>query len=59
MGFVWFASCLMACYPYQDAVWLCVCLTVSSFSGAVMDVVVDGLMVIQQRRDPEKGSENL
>lgn len=34
-------------------------LTLVSFSAAVMDVVVDGLMVVQQRRDPTSGSEDL
>lgn len=28
-------------------------------SGAVMDVVVDGLLVVQQRRDHKCGSEDL
>lgn len=34
-------------------------LVVTSLAGAVMDVVVDGLMVVQQRRDPNSGSEDL
>ena len=32
---------------------------VSSLCSAVMDVVVDGLMVIMSKRDPEGGSEDL
>jgi MFS family permease len=32
---------------------------ISSLCSAVMDVVVDGLMVIMSKRDPEGGSEDL
>ena len=32
---------------------------INSGSGAVMDVVVDGLMVIMSRKDPSFGSEDL
>lgn len=34
-------------------------LVVTALTGAVMDVVIDGLMVVQQRRDPNSGSEDL
>ena len=34
-------------------------LTVMTFTTAMMDVVVDGLMVIQARLDPVSGSEDL
>ena len=30
-----------------------------NLSSAFMDVVVDGLMVMQARKDPENGSQNL
>ena len=59
MGFLQGSALLACCYPYKEAYWICVCQTVMGLSGAVMDVVVDGLMVVQQRNDPENGSENL
>eukprot|EP00351_Strombidinopsis_sp_SopsisLIS2011_P004404 CAMPEP_0116871082 /NCGR_PEP_ID=MMETSP0463-20121206/1297_1 /TAXON_ID=181622 /ORGANISM="Strombidinopsis sp, Strain SopsisLIS2011" /LENGTH=56 /DNA_ID=CAMNT_0004508877 /DNA_START=410 /DNA_END=580 /DNA_ORIENTATION=+ len=34
-------------------------LTIAAMCSATMDVVVDGLMVIQSRADPQNGSEDL
>ena len=36
-----------------------VLLTGAMISGAFMDVIVDALMVMQARKDPEKGSQEL
>ena len=45
--------------PYRSAAAFCALGTLIYFSGAFMDVVVDGLMVCQARLDPENGSEEL
>jgi len=52
--------CLTAVFfPIEDPNIFVAFLFVTAFSGAVMDVVIDGLMVVQQRRDPNSGSEDL
>jgi len=43
----------------EGAVPITCTLVLNSISGAFIDVVVDALMVVQSRLDPEKGSENL
>ena len=43
----------------EDPVYSCLALLVSEFSGAVSDVVADGIMVQESRKDPKEGSENL
>jgi len=42
-----------------DAVWVMLFATINSIGGAFMDVVVDGLMVVNSRLDPTSGSEDL
>jgi hypothetical protein len=60
MGMIQSLSCLtIAVHTYSNAstvMWLAV---FNSAAGAVMDVVVDGLMVINSRKDPNFGSEEL
>ena len=59
MGALQAITMIVVFFP-QDSVYLFVSmLTIKSLSGAVMDVVVDGLMVVQSRNDPELGSEDL
>jgi MFS family permease len=49
----------IAVYDWHDASAIMLLAMVNSGSGAVMDVVVDGLMVIMSRKDPNFGSEDL
>lgn len=60
MGMIQSLSCLaIAVHTYKEAstvMWLAL---FNSMAGAVMDVVVDGLMVINSRKDPNFGSEEL
>lgn len=42
-----------------DAVYVMLFATINSLGGAFMDVVVDGLMVVNSRLDPTSGSEDL
>ena len=53
------ASLCIALIPFEDAEPVAALGTVIFFTGAFMDVVVDGLMVQQQRLDPVNGSEEL
>merc|ERR1719240_2203582 len=41
---------------YMVRVWL---LWVTSLCGAFMDVVIDGICCVQQRKDPEHGAQDL
>ena len=52
-------TCAFAIPYWKSADAICVLGTIIAFSGAFMDVVVDGLMVCQARIDPENGSEEL
>lgn len=45
--------------PGISAGMLCALACINSFGGAFMDVVVDGMMVINSRNDPDQGSEEL
>lgn len=45
--------------PGISAGFLCALACINSFGGAFMDVVVDGMMVINSRNDPNTGSEEL
>lgn len=60
-------ACLLLCtsLPIEDTdgpddlhylIWL---LTVNSFAMSVSDTIIDGLMVIQARKDPKYGSDDL
>jgi len=62
--------CIMGCLQFVSMITLAILtpksanvatfyLTVSVGSGAFNDVIVDALMVIQAKRDPEKGSQEL
>jgi hypothetical protein len=60
MGFLQSIACLaMATVSFKDASSLMLLACVYSGGGAVMDVVVDGLMVINSRLNPNSGSEEL
>ena len=60
MGSVQLACCLsIALFDFGSAVPIVVLGVFINLSGAFMDVVVDGLMVQQQRIDPTYGSEEL
>ena len=60
MGTLQCLSCLaMAIFDWKDASSIMLLACLNSGSGAVMDVVVDGLMVINSRKDPTAGSEEL
>ena len=49
----------IAAFDWKDASAIMILAMINSGSGAVMDVVVDGLMVIMSRKDPSFGSEDL
>ena len=53
------ASLVIPLTPLKSAEYVCFLGTVIFFTGAVMDVVVDGLMVCQSRLNKENGSEEL
>ena len=60
MGTLQCAACLMMVfYPFKHAEPVAGIGFILNLAGAFMDVVVDGLMVQQQRLDPENGSEDL
>ena len=46
-------------YNQSDVQLATICLFMSNLSVAFSDVIVDSLMVIQSRRSPEDGSEDL
>ena len=53
------ASLISAVFATKSPEVLTVCGIFIFMAMAINDVVVDGLMVTQQRCDPETGSENL
>jgi MFS family permease len=53
------ALLLLAFFELDSYKIFCVLIFTVSLSGAFMDVVIDGLTTIQQRRDPISGSEDL
>ena len=53
------ALLLLASFEFQNYKVFLILNFVVSLSGAFMDVVIDGLTTIQQRRDPASGSEDL
>ena len=57
MGVIQFTSLAIATLVpisnYHTMTWLSV---IYSFSGAFLDVIADGLMVIEARKDPISGS---
>ena len=60
MGLMQCAAALcIALIPFETAEPVAILGTLIFLAGAFMDVVVDGLMVQQQRLDPAKGSEDL
>ena len=60
MGLLQFAAALtIALFPNSSASLVCAGGTTIYFAQAFNDVVIDGLMVVQQRLDPQTGSENL
>jgi MFS family permease len=59
MGMLQGLSLAVCTLPLPNPMTFTSMLVLQSFAGAVMDVVIDGLMVVQQRKDPENGSENL
>ena len=60
MGAIQCASSLcIVLIPFDHAEPIAALATLLSLTGAFMDVVVDGLMVQQQRIDPINGSEEL
>jgi hypothetical protein len=46
-------------YAWETVTPVAILITFSALSGAVLDTVVDGLMVSQSRLDPDYGSEDL
>ena len=60
MGLLQTITCfLLASIAFDSAYSVAGLVTVMAFSGACMDVVVDGLMVSQSRFDSNYGSEDL
>ena len=60
MGFIQ-TFCLIICSTivFQDVNWFLFIQFMVSVSAAFMDVVADAVMVMQARRDPEQGSQEL
>jgi hypothetical protein len=52
MGMIQGITCIVVFFPVKNVSFFVSMLTLKALSGAVMDVVVDGLMVVQQRVDP-------
>jgi hypothetical protein len=46
-------------YAWETVTPVSILITFSALSGAVLDTVVDGLMVSQSRLDPDYGAEDL
>ena len=60
MGLLQFATAwLIAIYPFENATSVAALGFVMNLASAFMDVVVDGLMVMQARKDQANGSQNL
>lgn len=59
MGFLQGVALGICWFDIPNEVLFVSLLVLTALTGAIMDVVVDGLMVVQQRRDPNSGSEDL
>jgi MFS family permease len=59
MGTLQALACGVMLIHFANPVWLLLSACVFSMGAAFMDVVVDGLMVINSRMDPTSGSEEL
>jgi MFS family permease len=62
MGMIQATACLLMAISIQSGIsagTLCILAVVNSFGGAFMDVIVDGMMVVNSRKNPEAGSEEL
>ena len=60
MGFLECLTCfLLSFVVFNDASVVAALLFLMNFSVAVMDVVIEGLMVCQSRLDPDYGAEDL
>lgn len=60
MGFIQVISlALCAGVHFTEIKWFVFLQIVTSTSGAFMDVIADALMVMQAKRDPEQGSQDL
>jgi len=60
MGLLQFCTAFtLAIYPFESAVSVAGLCFVMNLASAFMDVVVDGLMVMQSRKDAANGSQNL
>ena len=60
MGLVQFGALYKASDKDQVGVeFMTFLLATSSFASAFMDVIVDALMVMQAKRDPESGTQDL
>ena len=46
-------------FPFNNAIWVMLLAMGNNLGGAFMDVVVDGMMVVNSRKDPTSGSEEL
>jgi len=53
------SSLLVASIKFDSASTVAILLTLMGFAIAVMDVVIDGLMICQSRKDADYGSEDL
>ena len=53
------SSLLVASVNFKTATTVAILLTLQGFAIAVMDVVIDGLMICQSRSDADYGSEDL
>ena len=52
-------SAMATFMEFSSPLTVCILLAISSASTAGMDVIVDALMVMQAKRDPENGSQEL
>lgn len=60
MGMLQFVTAwAIALVRFKEPYMICVLGFLMNLSSAFMDVVVDGLMVMQSRRDPVNGSQDL
>jgi len=60
MGLIQFISLTIAAtIPIEDANYMAIILMTMSFSGAFIDVIMDALMVIESKKNPATGSQEL
>ena len=52
-------SAMATFIDFSSPLTVCILLAISSGTQAGMDVIVDALMVMQAKRDPENGSQEL